>query len=243
MGRIFEFRHVAMWGIGQSRKLSVSRKLLDIIRWKSTEKVSLLYTFTSNYEKLQNRERKFADFFRLYMQIGKIYKKIDFFKFWFSRFWYSKLKEYRKLTPQLDFHRNPSSSFRETDNFRLCPIPHMATWRNSKIGPVHFFSLFLSLLIAKKRISIPEMLRTQCLQEVMVDLKKIYLRNEKFPKILNCENIEFFIGSMVNRPQKSDFEVKILVKHHLVALGGEKGQNFILTIEHIFIYHSKALDQ
>jgi len=34
-----------------------------------------------------------------------------------------------------------------------------------------------------------------------------------------------------------------LLKRHLVALGGEKGQNFILALEHSFIYQSKALDE
>ena len=33
-------------------------------------------------------------------------------------------------------------------------------------------------------------------------------------------------------PKKADFEVKTLLNRHLVALGGEKGQNFILTLEH-----------
>ena len=150
MGRIFEFRHVAMWGIGQSRKLSVSRKLLDIIRWKSTEKVSLLYTFTSNYKKLQNREWKFGVFFDFTCADRQNFQKINFFKFWFSRFWYSQLKEYRKVTTQLDFHRNPSSSFRETDNFRLCPIPQPPTWRNREKWLAPFFFCFFLFWIEQK---------------------------------------------------------------------------------------------
>ena len=44
-------------------------------------------------------------------------------------------------------------------------------------------------------------------------------------------------------PVEADFEVEILIKRHLVALGGEKGQNFILTLEQSFIYQSKALDE
>ena len=66
------------------------------------------------------------------------FQKIHFFEFLFSRFWYSQLNEYRKVTTQLDFHRNPSSSFRETDNFRLCPIPQPPTWRNRKKWLAHF---------------------------------------------------------------------------------------------------------
>ena len=67
------------------------------------------------------------------------FQKIDFFKFRFSRFWYSWLKEYWKVTTQLDFHRNSLSRSRETDNFRLCPVPQPPMWRNRKKWLVHFF--------------------------------------------------------------------------------------------------------
>ena len=34
-----------------------------------------------------------------------------------------------------------------------------------------------------------------------------------------------------------------MLNGHLVALGGGKGQNFILSVEHCFIYQSKALNE
>ena len=64
-----------------------------------------------------------ADFFAFTFAERRNFRKIVFFLILFSRFLYSQLKKYRKVTTQLDFHRNPSSSFRETDNFQLRPIP------------------------------------------------------------------------------------------------------------------------
>ena len=51
---IFEFRHVASWGIGQSLKLSVSRKLLDGFRWNSSCVVTFRYSFSWEYQKREN---------------------------------------------------------------------------------------------------------------------------------------------------------------------------------------------
>ena len=73
-------------------------------------------------------------------------------------------------------------------------------------------------------------------------MKEKSLRNEKFPKILNWENIDFLSVLELIDLKKSNFEVKIPLKRNLVAQGGEKGQNFILTIKRSFICHSKALD-
>ena len=99
----------------------------------------LIYFHLQLEKTLKSEVKKFGFFSTLHVQIGKIFKKIDFFKFWFSRFWYSQLKEYQKVSTQLDFHWNPSSKSRETDNFRLCPIPQPPTWRNRKKWLPHFF--------------------------------------------------------------------------------------------------------
>ena len=62
-GADFEFRHVAIWRIGQSRKLSVSRKLLDGFRWKSSCVVTFWYSFSWEYKKRENQNLKKSIFF------------------------------------------------------------------------------------------------------------------------------------------------------------------------------------
>ena len=59
--------------------------------------------------------------------------------------------------------------------------------------------------------------------------------------LVNDDAFIIFVSSVL--PKKADSEVKILIKRHLVALGGEKGQNFIFALQHSFIYHSKAKDE
>ena len=44
-------------------------------------------------------------------------------------------------------------------------------------------------------------------------------------------------------PVEADFQVKILIKRHLMGLGGGRGQSYILTLQRSFIYKSKAKDE
>ena len=64
-GPIFEFRHVAIWGIRQSRKLSVSRKLRNEFRWKSSYVVTFWYSFSWEYQKLKNPNLKKSIFLKI----------------------------------------------------------------------------------------------------------------------------------------------------------------------------------
>ena len=122
-------------------------------RWNSLKingRSQFLMYFHLQLWKTSKSGVKICGFFStLHVQIGKIFKKIDFFKFWFLRFLYSQLKEYRKVTMQLDFHQNPSSSFRETDNFRLYRLLSRDHGRNRKIGPDSSIDYSFSYLFEK----------------------------------------------------------------------------------------------
>ena len=50
----------------------------------------------------------------------------------------------------------------------------------------------------------------------------------------------FLLALFQSDPEKVDFEVEIQIKRHLVAPGGGKGRNLMLTLQHKFIYQSKA---
>ena len=52
------------WGAGQSRKLSVSRKLLDGFRWKSSCVVTFRYSFSWEYQKRENQNLKKSIFWK-----------------------------------------------------------------------------------------------------------------------------------------------------------------------------------
>ena len=135
---------------GTNRENNVRDRFLNFVTWSAEESDKV-----ENYRFLENCSMEFAEnrrkksvFNILSPPIIKIFKigsenlpiffdfrcadrqklqKIDFLNFCFSRFLYSQLKECRKVITQLDFHRNLSSSFRETDNFQLCPIPQLTT--------------------------------------------------------------------------------------------------------------------
>ena len=60
-----------------------------------------------------------------------------------------RVKEYRKVTTQLDLPRNSSSNFRETDNFRLYRLLSRDQGRNRKIGPVKALDNSFSYMLQK----------------------------------------------------------------------------------------------
>ena len=53
------------WGIGQSRKLSVSRDLLDRFRWKSSCVLTFRYSFSWEYQKRENQNLKKSIFLKI----------------------------------------------------------------------------------------------------------------------------------------------------------------------------------
>ena len=77
-----------------------------------------------------------------------------------------------KLTGNLDYKRNPSSRFRETDNFRLCPISQLRKGQNRKIWLIHFFHHFCLDFMEKNRLSISKIVWPQSLHKVLVVLKR-----------------------------------------------------------------------
>ena len=89
------------------------------------------------------------------------------------------VKVHLKLTFPADFQQFLSSSFRETGNFRLCPIPQLSSGRNQKKVARRLFAPFLFLLIAKNRLQISIMVRSQSLEQILVVLKKSYLKTER----------------------------------------------------------------
>ena len=78
-GPIFEFRHVVSWGAGQSQILSVSRKLLDGFRWKSSCVVTFWYSFSSEYQKRENQNSKKSIFWKFCLSAHIKSKKIGKF--------------------------------------------------------------------------------------------------------------------------------------------------------------------
>ena len=154
----------------RNREKNVRNRFLNFVTWSAEESDKV-----ENYRFLENCSMEFAEnqgkksvfnilsppiiknfkigsenlriFFDFTCAERQNFSKNRFFKFRFSSFWYSQLKEYLNVTTQLDFYRNQSSSFHETDYFQLCPISQLTRWRNSKIGLVHFFLYsFLRLL-------------------------------------------------------------------------------------------------
>ena len=162
----FRYRQTFFW-IQQRKeqKKSVRATFFDFGLWKVEESDNV-----ENYRFLENCSMEFAEnqqkksvskvlsppiiktinigsenlpiFFDFICADRQNFQKIDFLKLWFSHFWYLQLKEYLKVTTHLDFQRIPSSSFRETDNFRLCPISQLSTGRNRKKWLVHFLLCF-----------------------------------------------------------------------------------------------------
>ena len=61
-----------------------------------------------------------------------------------------KVKVYQKLTSSIDFQRITSSSFRETDNFRLYRLLSRDNGRNQEIGPDHSLDTSFSYPLQKK---------------------------------------------------------------------------------------------
>ena len=85
----FRFRPVNSWGIGQSRKLSVSRDLLYRFRWKSSCVLTFRYSFSWEYRKRENKNLKKSIFQKILLICICKVEKIGKFLIPILRFFYN----------------------------------------------------------------------------------------------------------------------------------------------------------
>ena len=115
-------------------------------RWNSIKTNSPIYFFiqlriSKSFCSSKNRNLKKSSRYKFSPSAYVKLRKTQNFHFRFEVFDYRIRKDIK--TDFVDFHRISSSSFRETDNFRLCPISQLSTGQNQKkMWLVHFFLHF-----------------------------------------------------------------------------------------------------
>ena len=121
----FRYRHaVFSTNGGRTREKNVRGRFLNFVMWPCEESDKV-----ENYRFLENCSMEFAENQRKKSVFNILSPPaLKNFKIGSENF---RIRFFQILIFALlifsAFHRNPSSSFRETDNFRLCPIPQLTT--------------------------------------------------------------------------------------------------------------------